>query len=166
MLASSLLRELKKLNMHNFFRLVYKALKDFEPRKDLVIIKGAGEKAFCAGGDVRTVTEGPVADGKEFFRNEYKNNELIGSYKKPYVAIIDGITMGGGVGEFDRKVHVSFSSLIHLTHFQVYRFMEDSVSQPNAPYSPCLKLKLGSFPMLAVASFCHECPVILALFSV
>lgn len=82
-------------------RHIYKALKDFEPRKDLVIIKGAGDKSFCAGGDVRTVVEGPIADGKEFFRNEYRNNELIGNYKKPYVAIIDGITMGGGVGEFN-----------------------------------------------------------------
>lgn len=63
-----------------------------------MIIKGAGEKSFCAGGDVRTVVEGTVSAGKEFFRNEYRNNELIGNYKKPYIAIIDGITMGGGVG--------------------------------------------------------------------
>lgn len=77
---------------------IYKALLEFQPRKDLVIVKGAGEKSFCAGGDVRTVVEGTVAAGKEFFRCEYRNNELIGNYKKPYVAIIDGITMGGGVG--------------------------------------------------------------------
>lgn len=64
----------------------------------MVIIKGAGEKSFCAGGDVRTVVEGTVAAGKEFFRSEYRNNELIGNYKKPYIAILDGITMGGGVG--------------------------------------------------------------------
>lgn len=63
-----------------------------------MIIKGAGEKSFCAGGDVRTVVEGTVAAGKEFFRVEYRNNELIGNYKKPFIAIIDGITMGGGVG--------------------------------------------------------------------
>lgn len=80
------------------FRQIYAALREFEPTKNLVIIKGAGEKAFCAGGDVRTVVEGTVAEGKEFFRNEYRNNELIGNYKKPYIAIIDGITMGGGVG--------------------------------------------------------------------
>lgn len=55
-----------------------------------MIIKGAGDKSFCAGGDVRTVVEGPVSEGKEFFRNEYRNNELIGNYKKPYIAIIDG----------------------------------------------------------------------------
>lgn len=74
---------------------IYAALKDFEPRKSLVIIKGAGEKAFCAGGDVRAVVEGPIEESKEFFRQEYKTNELIGNYSRPYVAIIDGITMGG-----------------------------------------------------------------------
>lgn len=63
-----------------------------------MIIRGAGEKSFCAGGDVRTVVEGPVSSGKDFFRHEYRTNELIGNFKKPYVAIIDGITMGGGVG--------------------------------------------------------------------
>ena len=90
----------RKFCLHNFHnsRQIYAALRDFEPRKDLVIIKGAGEKSFCAGGDVRSVVEGTVAAGKEFFRNEYRNNELIGNYKKPYIAIIDGITMGGGVG--------------------------------------------------------------------
>lgn len=77
------------------FRSIYSALKDFEKKDDkkLVIIKGVGEKSFCAGGDVRAVVEGPVAAGKEFFRNEYRNNELIGNYKKPYIAVIDGITM-------------------------------------------------------------------------
>jgi 3-hydroxyisobutyryl-CoA hydrolase len=44
------------------------------------------------------VVEGSLEDGKSFFREEYKMNELIGSFRKPYIAIIDGITMGGGVG--------------------------------------------------------------------
>lgn len=73
-------------------------MKPLESTKALVIIKGAGEKSFCAGGDVRAVTEGSLEDGKSFFRDEYRLNALIGSFKKPYVAIIDGITMGGGVG--------------------------------------------------------------------
>ncbi|CAB1346717.1 unnamed protein product, partial [Coregonus sp. 'balchen'] len=65
---------------------------------DIVIIKGAGGKAFCAGGDIRAVTEagkvgGPF--GKDFFREEYILNNTIGTYQKPYVALIDGITMGG-----------------------------------------------------------------------
>lgn len=44
------------------------------------------------------MVEGTPEAGKEFFRNEYRNNELIGNYKKPFIAIIDGIVMGGGVG--------------------------------------------------------------------
>jgi 3-hydroxyisobutyryl-CoA hydrolase len=74
-------------------------MKPWESQKSLVLIKGAGEKSFCAGGDVRAVVEnGATEDSKNFFREEYRLNALIGSYKIPYVAIIDGITMGGGVG--------------------------------------------------------------------
>lgn len=72
-------------------------------------MKGAGEKAFCAGGDVKAVTEGAVEVGKAFFREEYRMNELIGNYKKPYVAIIDGITMGKFNGCLENlKVSSSF----------------------------------------------------------
>lgn len=90
-------KALNAINME-MVKIVNSGLKDFQSRKNLVIIKGSGEKSFCAGGDVRVVVEGPVEYGKEFFRNEYTNNYTIGTYKKPFVAIIDGITMGGGVG--------------------------------------------------------------------
>ena len=67
----------------------------------VVVIKGAGDRAFCAGGDVRAVWEG-VRSGsdlpKRFFREEYRLNRKIHAYPKPFVALIDGITMGGGVG--------------------------------------------------------------------
>ena len=69
-----------------------------------VVITGAGERAFCAGGDVRSVTErlvaGEVASelSIRFFREEYRLNRAIRRYPKPYAAILDGITMGGGVG--------------------------------------------------------------------
>ena len=66
-----------------------------------VLVKGAGERAFCAGGDIRwlhdTAKDDP-AGASEFFRDEYTNNALIYHFPKPYVALIDGITMGGGVG--------------------------------------------------------------------
>lgn len=66
-----------------------------------IMVKGAGERAFCAGGDIRwlhdTAKEDP-AYASEFFRDEYTNNSLIYHYSKPYVALIDGIVMGGGVG--------------------------------------------------------------------
>lgn len=78
---------------------IYAQMKQWESQKGLVIIRGVGEKAFCAGGDVRAIVEaGPTEASKDFFRNEYRLNALIGAYQKPYVAIIDGITMGGGVG--------------------------------------------------------------------
>ncbi|KAI5733267.1 hypothetical protein M8J76_009835 [Diaphorina citri] len=71
-------------------------------RKDLVIIQGAGGKSFCAGGDVVTITkQGPAigaALGRMFFQQEYTLDHLIGHYKLPYVALLDGYTMGGGVG--------------------------------------------------------------------
>lgn len=69
-----------------------------------VLITGTGERAFCAGGDVRGLHEygdsrdKRLAHAAEFFRAEYTLNRLIKRYPKPYAALIDGITMGGGVG--------------------------------------------------------------------
>jgi len=72
-----------------------------------VIIRGAGDRAFCAGGDVRLAREDGLAwkqgqsDGRivrDFFRDEYRMNRRIATFPKPYIALIDGITMGGGVG--------------------------------------------------------------------
>lgn len=75
------------------------AMRSWQDGKNLVIMKGAGEKSFCAGGDVRAVVEGGASPAsRSFFRAEYNLNALIGSYKPDYVALIDGITMGGGVG--------------------------------------------------------------------
>ncbi|XP_017848257.1 3-hydroxyisobutyryl-CoA hydrolase, mitochondrial isoform X1 [Drosophila busckii] len=91
----------KALNAINLemVRKIYKHLKKCEKSKSLMIIKGTGDKAFCAGGDVRALVDaGPTDESKSFFREEYTTNALIGNYKIPYIAIIDGITMGGGVG--------------------------------------------------------------------
>ena len=60
-----------------------------------------GERGFCAGGDIRKVAESGQGNGVEaqrFFGSEYRMNELLFRYPKPVVAIMDGITMGGGVG--------------------------------------------------------------------
>ena len=67
----------------------------------LVLIDHAGERGFCAGGDIRKVAESGQSDGVEarrFFGSEYRMNELLFRYSKPVIAIMDGITMGGGVG--------------------------------------------------------------------
>ena len=66
-----------------------------------VVVDGAGDRAFCAGGDVVMLHDsGKAKDGQAegFWRTEYALNELIHTYPKPYVALIDGIVMGGGVG--------------------------------------------------------------------
>lgn len=66
-----------------------------------VIVDGVGDRAFCAGGDVVMLHDsGKAKDGRAeaFWRTEYALNELIHRYSKPYVALIDGIVMGGGVG--------------------------------------------------------------------
>jgi enoyl-CoA hydratase/carnithine racemase len=66
-----------------------------------VLIKGAGEKAFCAGGDIRWLAEEARKNPRHacgFFHEEYRLNAAIHHFSKPYVALIDGIVMGGGVG--------------------------------------------------------------------
>lgn len=66
-----------------------------------VVIRGAGNKAFCAGGDIKSVYDSKKSrqtNLSEFFRDEYLLNARIKSYPKPYIALIDGIVMGGGVG--------------------------------------------------------------------
>ncbi|MDO9127867.1 MAG: enoyl-CoA hydratase/isomerase family protein [Parvibaculum sp.] len=66
-----------------------------------VVIEAAGEKAFCAGGDIRALYDwGQAGDptALDFWREEYRLNRFIKHYPKPYVALMDGINMGGGVG--------------------------------------------------------------------
>jgi enoyl-CoA hydratase len=72
-----------------------------DPRVHLVIIDHAEGRGFCAGGDVVMLAKSGSADGAEagtFFHSEYRLNHLLFTYPKPTVAIMDGITMGGGVG--------------------------------------------------------------------
>ncbi|CAH0558858.1 unnamed protein product [Brassicogethes aeneus] len=93
-------KALNSLNL-SMVRKIYPTLAKWEKEKTLVIVKGAGDKAFCAGGDVKAVVESAFEGGdlgNQFFREEYICNGLIGSYKIPYIAFIHGIVMGGGVG--------------------------------------------------------------------
>ncbi|HXW24343.1 MAG TPA: enoyl-CoA hydratase/isomerase family protein [Xanthobacteraceae bacterium] len=73
-----------------------------DPAVTRVVIRAAGERAFSAGGDIRALYElgraGRQADMLPFWRDEYRLNSFIKHYPKPYVALIDGIVMGGGVG--------------------------------------------------------------------
>ena len=75
-----------------------------DPSVHAVAVRGAGDRAFCAGGDVRAVYEAGLGIGDDpklpavFFREEYELIRFIHRFPKPYIAIIDGITMGGGAG--------------------------------------------------------------------
>ena len=68
----------------------------------LVIFNSEGDRAFCAGGDVKSFYEEKFTDSnklrKEFFYNEYRMNYIIKTYKKPIISLVNGICMGGGVG--------------------------------------------------------------------
>src|SRR5215468_3850688 len=72
-----------------------------DPTVELIVLDGTGERALCAGGDVRALydsrSEGSSL-ARTFWREEYRLNALIGRYPKAYVAIQDGIVMGGGIG--------------------------------------------------------------------
>ncbi|PDT76630.1 enoyl-CoA hydratase/isomerase family protein [Bradyrhizobium sp. C9] len=79
------------------------ALDRFETDPDVavVLLEGAGERGLCAGGDIRGLWESSKAKGdlgKVFWRQEYIMNARIAKYPKPYVAFMDGLVMGGGVG--------------------------------------------------------------------
>ncbi|MFF2138522.1 enoyl-CoA hydratase/isomerase family protein [Streptomyces sp. NPDC058193] len=66
-----------------------------------VVIRGAGDRGLCAGGDIRSIYEDARAGRRasvDFWRDEYRLNARIARFPKPYVALMDGIVMGGGVG--------------------------------------------------------------------
>ncbi|MFJ6217289.1 enoyl-CoA hydratase/isomerase family protein [Streptomyces sp. NPDC092296] len=73
-----------------------------DPAVETVVITGAGERGLCAGGDIRAIHQdvhsGGGAASAAFWRDEYRLNARIARYPKPYVAVMDGIVMGGGVG--------------------------------------------------------------------
>ncbi|MGW0845458.1 enoyl-CoA hydratase/isomerase family protein [Streptomyces sp. NPDC002787] len=96
-------KSLNALN-HTMVRRIDEALTAWEddPAVETVVLTGAGERGLCAGGDIRVVHDdardgdGTVAGA--FWRDEYHLNARIARYPKPYVAVMDGIVMGGGVG--------------------------------------------------------------------
>lgn len=106
----------------------------------MVLIKGAGEKSFCAGGDVRAVWDaGKAGDDltDAFFREEYILNHRIHNFPKPYVALLDGFTMGGGVG---LSVHGSHRIVSENTLF----------AMPETA--------IGLFPDVGGSWFLNNCP--------
>lgn len=87
----------------NMVRLIHPKLREWATDDTIayVIVTAAGEKAFCAGGDIRALYDwGRAGDLNflAFYREEYQLNTYIKRYPKPYIAFMTGITMGGGVG--------------------------------------------------------------------
>ena len=89
---------------HQMVRALRGALEDWaqDPAISRVVVTAAPGRAFSAGGDIRALTDlgkaGKHEDAVAFWRDEYPLNARIKGYRKPYIALIDGIVMGGGVG--------------------------------------------------------------------
>ncbi|KAI0381824.1 ClpP/crotonase [Hypomontagnella monticulosa] len=113
-----------KLNSLNasMIRKIFPRLVEWEKSDmtNVVVMKGAGDKAFCAGGDVAALAiqnkEGPEGYRKsmDYFSIEYQLDHYIATYRKPYIAFMDGITMGGGVG---LSIHAPFRIATERTVF-------------------------------------------------
>jgi enoyl-CoA hydratase/carnithine racemase len=114
-----------------------------DPSVHAVVVRGAGDRAFCAGGDVRAVYEaGRGISGDPnltaiFFREEYELIRRIHYFPKPYIAIIDGITMGGGAG-----ISVNGAYRIATEHTQF--------AMPETG--------IGLFPDVGATRFLNRCP--------
>lgn len=112
-----------------------------DPGVAAVVIEGAGDKAFCAGGDIRALYEackaGDMAYVAAFYRDEYRLNRRIKTFPKPYVALLDGIVMGGGVGV---SVHGRYRVATERTLF----------AMPETG--------IGFFPDVGGAFFLPRCP--------
>lgn len=105
-----------------------------------VVIQGAGDRGFCAGGDILWLRDNGLADratALTFFWDEYRLNRYIKTYPKPYIAFIDGITMGGGCG---LSVHGDFRVATERT---VYAMPETGI---------------GLFPDVGGSYFMPRCP--------
>ncbi|WP_353808318.1 enoyl-CoA hydratase/isomerase family protein [Agromyces sp. SYSU T00194] len=94
---------LNALNHRMLLRLteIFEAWRD-DTEVSIVLLDGAGERGFCAGGDIREMYAGITADRRDdvraFFWHEYRLDAMIAEYPKPVVSILDGIAMGGGIG--------------------------------------------------------------------
>lgn len=100
-----------------------------------VLIQGNGERAFCAGGDIRAVYEKKV--DAQFFAEEYRLNNTIADYPKPFIALCHGITMGGGVG-------LSIHAAIRIATEDYYFAMPET--------------GIGFFPDVGASYFLNRCP--------
>ncbi|KAK0383592.1 hypothetical protein NLU13_9503 [Sarocladium strictum] len=123
-LRTIMLNRPKKLNSLNasMVRKIVPRLVEWEKSDmaNVIVMKGAGEKSLCAGGDVAVLAKQNAAspegwkESADYFALEYKLDHYIATYKKPYIAFMDGITMGGGVG---LSIHAPFRIATEKTVF-------------------------------------------------
>lgn len=88
---------------HTMVTAIHGALREWasDPQIAAVAVTGAGERGLCAGGDIRSIYDDSKAGGHatdDFWADEYRLNRYISEYPKPYIAVMDGLVMGGGVG--------------------------------------------------------------------
>lgn len=127
----------------DMIRQIYRQLIQWrtDPSVGFILVEGAGERSFCAGGDIRSVYEARLRDDWDYmdhiFREEYQMNYLIGTYPKPYISFIHGICMGGGMG-----------LSIHGSH----RLITDNtiMAMPEAG--------IGFFTDIGASHFLNHCP--------
>jgi enoyl-CoA hydratase len=123
-----------------------------DPEITHVFIEGAGEKGFCAGGDIRALHDWGKAGDREatgFYREEYVVNTLIKRFPKPYVALMDGVTMGGGVGV---SVHGSARIVTDRTVFAMPETGIGLLPDVGGTYFlPRLKGQIGTYMALTGA---------------
>jgi len=114
-----------------------------DPAIKVVMITGAGDKAFCAGGDIKSVAQAMKNGGADraaagdFFRLEYTLNHRIATFPKPYISLVNGIVMGGGMGV---SAHGSHRIVTENTVF----------AMPEAT--------IGFFPDVGGGYFLSRCP--------
>ncbi len=112
----------------------------------MVFVRGAGERAFCAGGDIRALYDAHASGCSltvDFFRAEYRLNQLVFHYPKPYIAMTDGVAMGGGVG---LSVHAELGIVSARTLF----------AMPETG--------IGLFPDVGASYFLPRCPGAVGLY--
>jgi enoyl-CoA hydratase len=137
-------KALNALTLENYRRFA-PALREWAEDQSVhaVIVRGAGERAFCAGGDVRAVYEaGRGISGDPdltavFFREEYELIRGIHRFPKPYIAVIDGITMGGGAG-------ISVNGAYRIATERTLFAMPETA--------------IGLFPDVGATRFLNRCP--------
>ncbi len=112
-----------------------------------VMIFGAGDKAFCAGGDVRALYDAKKSGARtllsEFFWHEYRMNYRIATYPKQLIAVMDGLTMGGGAG-------IGLNAPIRVASERVVFAMPEC--------------SIGLFPDIGAAHFLQRCPGEIGMF--